>query len=146
MMEEEKLRRQEEEESQYDDDEEDEEEEEDDEEEEESEVHEDKKSPSNFSSLSYELYVAQSKEEQDDNKEEVDQKEVWCNRELELNGGDGGRSSSRRESNFTTSSNGAGRKVGTIPFFIISMGVQNNQSCEYAAERLVFMNTMHSIS
>ena len=105
MMEEEKLRQQEEEESQYDEDEEDEEEEEEDvEDEDDADIPSAKKSPSNYSSMSYELYVEQKKGEQDDNKEEAS-RDLW-----EQNQGPPIDAGSRRESNHTISSNG-GRKV-----------------------------------
>ena len=114
-MEEEKLRRREEEGSQYDEDEDEEdEEEEEEEEEEEADIPSVKKSPSNYSSMSYELYVEQRKGEQDDNKEEASQQEVWEKGDPMVNM-EG--NTSRRGSNHTNSSLGP-RKVGLALSFV----------------------------
>jgi len=112
MMEEEKLRQQEEEGSQYDDGEEDEE----DEEEGEEDIPSIKKSPSNYSALSYELYVEQSKGEQDDNKEQVSQTDMWEQGEQGELASHGEGNNSRRESNNTNTSHGP-RKANFPHYF-----------------------------
>jgi len=97
--------------SQYDEEEEEEEEEDEEEEEEEEEevdIPSVKKSPSNYSSMSYELYVEQRKGEQDDNKEEASQQEVWEKGDMEGN-------NSRRESNNTNSSLGPRKASLSLP-------------------------------
>ena len=105
MMEEEKLRQQEEEGSQYDDGEEEEEEEEED-----ADIPSVKKSPSNYSALSYELYVEQTKGDPDDNKEEASQADMWEQGENSESVCPGDGNISRRDSNNTNASHGP-RKV-----------------------------------